>query len=67
MPETGNQNRTIRCLPGVYSHWQRSPVGGYLADAARTPSRRNDYSGGCDIRYSKPISGKPHAVADLGA
>ncbi len=20
--------RTIRCLPGVYSHWQRSPVGG---------------------------------------
>ncbi|XPE45109.1 hypothetical protein ACNKHV_24740 [Shigella flexneri] len=24
-------------------------------------------SGGAHIRYSKPISGKPHAVADLGA
>ncbi len=60
--------RTIRCLPGVYSHWRRSPVGGLI-----WLMLRERHLGGtiiladAHIRYSKPISGKPHAVADLGA
>ena len=48
MPETGNQNPHHTLFAGEFilagnAHW----LGAYLADAARTPPRRNDYSGGC--------------------
>lgn len=68
MPETGNQNPhhtlfagslfSLATLTGWGLIWlmlRERHLGGtiILADA--------------HIRYSKPISGKPHAVADLGA
>ncbi len=52
--------RITRCLPGVYSRWQRSPVGGLI-----WLMLRERHLGGtiiladAHIRYSKPISGKP--------
>lgn len=42
-------------------------LGAYLADAARTHLGGTIILADAHIRYSKPISGKPHAVADLGA
>ncbi|XNM55309.1 YiiD C-terminal domain-containing protein [Escherichia coli] len=60
--------RITRCLPGVYSRWQRATGWGLI-----WLMLRERHLGGtiiladAHIRYSKPISGKPHAVADLGA
>ncbi|BBU79242.1 hypothetical protein EIMP300_06420 [Escherichia coli] len=63
MPETGNQNPhhtlfagslfSLATLAGrirrakLIAQSGRHRLGAYLADAARTPPRRNDYSGGC--------------------
>ncbi len=48
MPETGNQNPHHTLFAGsLFSLATLTGWGAYLADAARTPPRRNDYSGGC--------------------